>query len=175
MSSSEHDDLQTSFTRLEGRVSGLEASMTDISADVKGLVQTFNSSQRTNWPLVLGAATMFCTLAVGVWYVIEMKSQVALAPIVAQSNVSSVERSDLRRDLNTIISDTTKTQSEIERLAEKFKEVETQFKASGNYTNLFIAGQHRTNAMIWNATGKLGEYPSGPFFFPSFSQHLPTQ
>ena len=168
-------DLSTNVTRMDERINVLEASVGSLVMKIDGLAQTLNTSQRTNWPLIIAGLSILFVIVGGAWQVIELKTQVALAPVLAQNAISTEERQALFRQTDDNKRGLSTLASEVGRVFEKFREVEGQFKKLGDAHNTFVADQCRTNKVVWEATGKLGEYPSGPFYFPSFSQHLPTE
>lgn len=178
MASAAHPDptsLSTAVTQLDGRVGHLEHGQREIISELKSLTAVVGASQRTNWTQIISFASFVAILIGGAWAIIDLKNQVALAPVIAQGAISTQERQSLGRQAEELKAKIGGNDSEILRLHERFKEVETQFKNLGQDYNKFAAEQYRTNAILWSATGKLGEYPEGPYFFPSFSQHLPSR
>lgn len=169
----EQEEISINLTRLDARVGVLEEGMATLGVKIDSLASLFNASRQTNWPAVLGVVSLALGLIGGAWVIIDLKSQNALMPVLIQNAISTQERGDLREETIRNRATLTSLQSETGRVLEKFREVEGQFKKLGDDFNLHCAEQARTNAVIWNATGKLGEYPAGPYYFPSFSQHLP--
>jgi hypothetical protein len=175
---SEQEEISVNLTRLDARIGVLENGFSTLALKIDSLSNLFNSSRATNWPLLLTVLSLFCTLAVGVWYFIEIKvrlnSAEALAPVLVQNALSVTERTELRTEIVGNRAQIATLQQESARMFEKTREIEGQFKKLGDAHNTHVAEQARVNYVIWSATGKLGEYPQGPYYFPSFSQHLPT-
>lgn len=172
------DDMQqeqnTTLTRLDGRVGVLESGMKSLGVKIDTLAANVAASQRTNWPVLFTMASLMFVLVGGAWQLIDLKTQVALAPIQAQNAISTEERGTLARRIDENRGSVSTLSIDMGRMHEKTREIEQQFKRLGEAQNSFEAMQQRTNALMWNATEKLGAYPTGPYFFPNFSQHLPS-
>lgn len=172
--SSPTQDHQTKITQMDGRLGVLETVVQTLVAKIDGLAAALATSQRTNWPMLISLAGVMFVMIGGAWQLVELKTQVALAPLQAQGAISTEERQSLakRADENRAL--ILEHAVALGRTSEKLREIEQQFKRVGEGLNQFTAEQHRTNKIIWDSTEKLGEYPAGPYFFPSYSQHLPS-
>jgi hypothetical protein len=169
----EQEEISINLTRLDARVGVLESGIATMVVKIESLYNLFNASRQTNWPAVVGVASLALGLIGGAWVIIDLKSQNALMPVLIQNAISTKEREEIRGEVLQNRGALAQHGTEIARLGEKFREIEGQFKTLGQDHNLSVAEQHRLNYLMWNATEKLGTYPQGPHFFPSFSQHLP--
>ncbi|HSS96991.1 MAG TPA: hypothetical protein VLK33_08175 [Terriglobales bacterium] len=52
----------------------------------------------------------------------------------------------------------------------KEAEIETQFDADSQLRNIQFSDQQRLNAILWNALGTMGTYPTAPYFQPNISR-----
>lgn len=170
----DHPDYNTKVTQHEGRIGVLEAGFQTLVSKIDGLTAAMVNSQRTNWPMLISLAGVMLVMIGGAWQLVELKTLVALAPLQAQSAISTEERQTLARRSDENKSIILAHSVDIGRLMEKTREIEQQFKRLGEGLNYFSAEQHRTNKLLWDGNKTMGEYPTGPYFFPSFSQHLPA-
>jgi len=172
----EHEDMQTNFTRLDVRVSGLETALTSLVSEVKSLASTFNTSQRTNWPLLITAGGMFCTLAVGVWYVIDLKSQTALMPVLIQNAISTKEREENRNNLSKIedilVREVSSRSSGFAALQQQTVEAETQHRMRDAVSNIQYDNlmSHIRQLYVLTKTPP----PDSPSYHPSIGREINT-
>lgn len=160
--------IESQLTTYGTRISTQEAK-TD------GMVQTMANASKPNWANFIAVAMLGAVLVGGAWQLVELKTQVALAPLQAQAAISTEERQSLAKRADENRSLILEHAVSLGRVFEKTREIEQQFKRVGEGLNHFTAEQNRTNKILWDATGKMGEYPAGPYFFPNYSQHLPNQ
>jgi hypothetical protein len=172
---SEQEEISINLTRLDARVGVLENGLTSLGVKIDSLSSLFNASRQTNWGSIIGIATLLLGLIGGACVIIDLKSQNALMPVLIQNAISTQERGELNAEIINNRATISALQQDSARMFEKTREIEGQFKKLGDAHNTHVAEQARMNYVMWNATGKLGEYPQGPYYFPSFSQHLPIQ
>lgn len=136
----EQEEISVNLTRLDARVGVLENGLATLGVKIDSLFNLFNASRQTNWPLIISVVGMFCTLAVGVWYFIEIKSQVALAPVQAQAAISTTERAETRKDLDRISESLTMEiaarRSGFAALQQQVVEAETQHRMRDAVSNI---------------------------------------
>jgi hypothetical protein len=147
-----HDeDFLTSLTKLDGRVSSIEAVVTNLAGEFKGLAQAVNASQRTNWPMLIGLATLALGMVGGAWVIIDLKSQNALTPVMIQNAISTQERQDNRDDLNKVIeivtSEVSSRRSGFAALQQQVAEAEGQHRSNDNVRNGNF--QHLEGQISW--------------------------
>ena len=176
MSELEEEDQKSAIIRLESEVAGIKGAVASIASEVRAMSAAFSASQRTNWPMIISLVGMLLTVTAGVWYIIDLKSQNSLIPVMIANAISLKDREGLESRAHANSESIIVLREAMAANKEKYLGVEGQFKTLGDGTNRFMAEQHRMNSIIWNSgpLGKVAPYPAGPFFFPSYSQHLPN-
>lgn len=77
-----------------------------------------------------------------------------------QAEENRIQVADLERKLS----------NEITERVQGAREIETQFSALHNASNVSDAELHRMNSIAWRHIPGLGEYPSGPYTFSDISK-----
>lgn len=176
MSAVEEEDQKSAIVRLESDMMTVKSAVASIASEVRAITASISASQRTNWPMLISLGGMLLTLAGGLWCIIDLKSQNSLIPVLIANAISVKDREGIESQARANGESITVLRELMAANHEKYREIEGQFKTLGDGTNRFMAEQHRMNSELWNsgALGKIAPYPAGPFFFPSYSQHLPT-
>ena len=167
--------LEKELSDVKGDVESLRSEMRTGFRDLTSLIEsraTSNIQSRQSWWGILAA--VMGTAGSLLWLLINTNMQSTVGPIKSLGEYNSVT-------INQIVNDIKKLQernatlnseyvaSEASRKAKEV-EIETQFDAQSQIYNMAMAQQQRVDAAIWNATGKLGEYPRYPVFFPNVSR-----
>jgi hypothetical protein len=149
----------------------------EFQTEMKAMATEFARSRQTNWPLVISFIGLFVLLIGGAYQIVNLSTQVTMAPVVAKADVSEKDRTLIHLDIDANRIEREKIKSDIKVIEAGLKEVETQFRASDQAKNVQFAEQQRMNAIIYQIAQGLGGrdhpivYPPNPYFFPAISDH----
>lgn len=87
----------------------------------------------------------------------------------ARDSVSEDDRRKLNERMGKHDDHLAKLEADNQVITASLKEVETQFSASDEVRNLQFADIKRTEALLWNLSNGLKEYPTAPYYFPHVS------
>ena len=87
--------LEAQFATMSSRFSAQEAKM-------GSLVTTVANTQKNNWPMLISLAGIVLAMITGGWKLVELQNLVALAPLQAQSGISTAERAMNRQGLEEV-------------------------------------------------------------------------
>src|ERR1043165_9134630 len=99
MSYEDEQDVKITVTQLSSRVGAVESALATIISKMDSMASNLNASQRTNWPVIIGISSLLFVVVAAASQIIDLKTQVAMAPLHAQSAISTTERTINRQGL----------------------------------------------------------------------------
>lgn len=141
------------ITRLEATQAEMSKQLAEINGALRSLAQEFQTARKPQWQTYIAAVAVLLTLAVGGFSIVMLANKGQLAPVEqrATSNTTRLDAQESRMDRMFATTGSLNTQvealSNIQR--EKFAEVETQFKALSNQTNMRQAEHDRLMRLLW--------------------------
>jgi hypothetical protein len=164
--------LQTQYADLKADVEHLNqqfsTSLSAVNASIQTFKDDFAKSRQVNWGWIFGAIAS-CAILFGAAFTIAQKdSQILLAPIAAENNVSMKDRDDIRRQLGEHAQQLTKLEAFEAKTGADQREIETQFRWQGSLMNKEHAENERRLAMLW---GKVFSEPYPNIeFYPDYQR-----
>lgn len=181
-----NSDILMSVATLRSEYEGLKADIVSTRADMSAAFQSlsvefksfkeeFNKSRQLSWPLIISAVLAVSTIFGAAFAIADKNSQILLAPVVTQNQVSVEDRAQIHKALDTLEGQAAGNAAELKAFEAKttsdLKEIETQFRAQEQLTNAVTADMWRVMEEEWDTLANMGakmpQRPVGPFFSPS--------
>lgn len=173
------------LTRVEGQVSQLAANVSQLSADVRLILDRIGTVGKPNWAVVVAAAAVMVTVvatSVSTLYLVsslqinttvsELKSSY-IAPLESKAEVSIRDRGEIRAEISRIAEQLNRVdsrdQAAITGVQRDLTERETQNRAADQYHNVQWASTLRFVSLLWKRSyGE--EFPDAVQYYPSIAQ-----
>jgi hypothetical protein len=72
----------------------------EFQTEMKAMATEFARSRQTNWPLVISFIGLFVLLIGGAYQIVNLSTQVTMAPVVAKADVSEKDRTLIHLDID---------------------------------------------------------------------------
>lgn len=153
LSSHTSEEVYQRITRLEATQAEMSKQFAELAGAVRSLASEFQAARKPQWQTYIAAIGILITLAVGGFSIVMLANRGELAPVQLLTTANATQINEVVGRVDRVQSAVIETRTVAERAEttqrEKFAEVETQFKALSNQTNMRQSEHDRLIRMLW--------------------------
>jgi hypothetical protein len=160
------------MTRVEA-INYLETASSKMETGLEVLRNKLEEASKPNYPLIIGVMSTVATLITGVWLIIGLRIDTAIAPtttLLAENRTRIESTAQLQ---NTMLERISVIRTDISKLTAGQTEVETQFCASDIVRNLLHASDMRVVSVLWRKEFRDTPLPTDNAFYPVVCNRSP--